>query len=463
MHRWLVWNVLFPLHEKAKGHPTFEILREMEKADRLPADKLEELRHARLRNFIDYTYAHVPYVRAQMNERGLTPASIREPKDLAQLPLMTKGDVRAHRKALQSTIAGKLSPFSTGGSTGDPLIFDLSKRRIASRVACRQRVSRWWGVSSGDSELALWGSPIEVKRQDRIKAVRDWLLRTRLVSAFEMDATTMSSYLDILERGHFRHIFAYPSAIYFLCLHGRKQGRNLRGLGLKVVFVTSEVLFPYQRELIVDTLNCPVANGYGGRDSGFIAHECPQGGMHLMADAVITEIVDSNGVPVSPGESGEIVITDLYSHEFPFLRYATGDTGVASERRCACGRALPTLERIAGRANDSIIAPDGRVINDQALVYILRNIEGIDQFRIRQKTVSSFHVQIVRNGEYRGDAEERLLAGWSQLLRSRLHVTFEYITTIPSEKSGKFRHVISDLSVGGNPTQMEKDDLSIAG
>ena len=40
MRRWLAWNVLFPLHERLKGHPTFRILREMEAAERLSATEV---------------------------------------------------------------------------------------------------------------------------------------------------------------------------------------------------------------------------------------------------------------------------------------------------------------------------------------------------------------------------------------------------------------------------------------
>src|SRR3954451_14523097 len=243
---------------------------------------------------------------------------------------MRKADARANREALRSDIAGKLASFTTGGSTGEPLIFDLAKRRVASRVACRLRTSRWWGVGIGDPELAIWGSIVEVKRQDVIRRIRDFFLASRLLSAFELNEPTIAGYLDILERGGARQIFAYPSAIYLVCLQARKEGRKLRGLGLKVVFVTGEVLFPYEREVISETLNCPVANGYGGRDSALIAHECPSGGMHVLADAVIVELLDGDGRPVRPGEPGEIVITDLYSHEAPFIRYATGDIAVMS-------------------------------------------------------------------------------------------------------------------------------------
>jgi phenylacetate-CoA ligase len=448
MYRWFVWNILFRAHEWAKRHPTYQMLAQMEAADHFSPLELERFRREKLRDLIDYCYAHVPHVRACMQQTGIDPGQIREPQDLALLPIMTKADMRKHRDALRSKTAGELKAFSSGGSTGEPLIFDLGKRRIAARVACRQRVSRWWGTSVGLSELALWGSPLELSTQDWIRTLRDWAMATHLLSAYEMNADTMSQYLDVIEKGGYQQIFAYPSAIYLLCVHARKQGRNFRRLGIKVVFVTSEMLFPYQRELISQTFNCPVANGYGGRDSGFIAHECPQGGMHIMADAMIVEIVDSRGRPVPPGESGEIVVTDLYSHEAPFLRYATGDIGTLATRSCPCGRALPLFESIDGRSNDSIVSPDGRVMHGQSLISVLMEVQGIEQFRIRQVRPDCFHVEIVRNRQFCEEDTNLIRRKWSERLRSPLQVTFDYVPKLAQERSGKFRHIVSELVEG---------------
>jgi phenylacetate-CoA ligase len=429
------------------------MLREMEMADRFTEAQLEECRRQKLRDLIEYSYAHVPYIRSGMQKAGLAPGDIRDVADLARLPLMRKADVRQNREALRSDMARKLSSFTTGGSTGEPLIFDLSKRRVASRVACRQRTSRWWGVAVGDSELAIWGSPVELTRQDWMRSLRDVFLATRLVSAFEMNEATMSGYLDVLEGGNYRQVFGYPSALYMLCLHARREGRNLRQLGIQVAFVTGEVIFPYQREVIAEVLNCPVANGYGGRDSALIAHECPHGGLHVLADAVVLELIDADGRPVPAGEPGEITITDLYSHEVPFIRYATGDVAVMSSRHCPCGRALPILERVEGRSNDCVIAPDGRIINSLALIYCIREIDGVARFRICQRSTDRFHVQLVRTQDFPANAEDRIRKAWTQLLRSPLQVTFEYPSQLPVERSGKFRHVVSEVKARQDGTQ----------
>jgi phenylacetate-CoA ligase len=301
-------------------------------------------------------------------------------------------------------------------------------------------------MSVGDPELALWGPPLQRTYREMARTLRDRMLATQLISAYEMNGSTMSQYLDLIESGRWRQIFAYPSAIYMLALHARKEGRNLVTSGIKVIFVTGELLLAHQRKVIETTFGCPVANGYGGRDSGFIAHECPEGGMHVMADAVIVEIVDSRGRPVAPGEAGDIVVTDLYSEEAPILRYATGDRGVFSSRQCACGRSLPMLERIDGRAVDAVIAPDRRAIPGLALNPVFWNIEGLDQVRVCQKALDHYQVQIVKSDRFLSDNENRIREGFARVLGSPVQVTFEYLSAIPKEQSGKFRFIVSELS-----------------
>jgi phenylacetate-CoA ligase len=446
MSRWLVKNVLFPFHEWLKGHPTYKILREMEAADRMSASELEALSASRLGRLIQDSYANVPYVRTSLDNAGVHPSQIQSAADLVRLPVMRKADVRANRGNLRSRKAGKLVSYSTTGSTGDPLIFDLSKRRVASRVACRQRVTRWWGLSVGDPEFVLWGSPADLTRQDWLRDFRDRFLATKLLSAFEMSEPVMARYLDIIRRQGCRMIFGYPSALYLLCLYARKQGINLRQLGLKAAFVTGEPLWPTQRSVISETMNCPVADGYGGRDSGFLTHECPQGGMHILSDAVILEVLDADGRPAPPGESGEIVVTDLYSDDVPFIRYATGDRGVLSTERCRCGRALPLLEKLDGRVMEFFLTPDGRTIPGGSVFYAFYGIDGIEQFKVIQKKVDRFHIQIVAGPKYCAENEARIREGLIRRMRSPVQVTFEYLPHLPAERTGKFRCVVSEVA-----------------
>jgi phenylacetate-CoA ligase len=443
--RQTIVGVAFRAQEFLKGHSTFEILRRMNVEQWLPPERLQQVQQKRLVRLLKHSAACVPYYEDMFKARGLGVEYLRDTFNLNALPFLTKDLIRSNLEQMKSRTARRVRTFSTGGSTGAPLKFYLGTTRVSSDVAARMRAEGWFGVSVTDPEFAVWGSPVELSKQDRLRELRDRILRTRLLSAFEMNAETMDLYLDQITRQGCRRIFGYPSSIALFCDHARRRGRDLTRLGVKAVFVTAEYLFEHWRKTIAETFGCQVANGYGGRDSGFVAHECPAGGMHLTADRIIVEIVDDQGRNLPAGCSGEIVVTHLDTPDMPFIRYRTGDIGALTSRPCICGRGLPLLERIEGRKTDFVIAPDGRIMHGLSLIYVIREIRGIESFRITQKKLCDFDVEIVRGQEYDTGSEHRITEGFRQRLRAPVSVRVHYAESIPPTASGKTRHVISEV------------------
>jgi len=436
----------FRLQEFAKGHSTFRVLREMQSEQWMAWDELQRLQIRRLRALLECAAATVPYYAQLFRETGLDLRNLHCSTDLQRIPFLTKEIIRANLEQLKSGGARRVRRFATGGSTGAPMVFFLGPTRVSSDVAARMRAESWFGVVLTDPEIAIWGSPVEIHKQERLRDLRDWILRSRLLSAFEMDAETMTRYLDEMERQGCRRVFGYPSSIALLCEHAQRQKRDLHKLGVKAVFVTAEYLYEHWRSRIVETFGCPVANGYGGRDSGFVAHECPAGGMHTTADRMIVEIVDDQGRQQPVGYPGEIVVTNLDTPEMPFIRYRTGDVGVLAKRNCTCGRTLPLLERVDGRKTDFVVAPDGRMMHGLSLIYTIREIGGIVQFRITQKRLTSFDVEIVRNHQYDPNSERHIRDAFSQRLRAPVTVQIRYSDSIAPMASGKTRYVVSEVS-----------------
>jgi phenylacetate-CoA ligase len=279
----------------------------------------------------------------------------------------------------------------------------------------------------------LWGSPIELGAQDRIRQFRDRLLRTELLPAFDMSEANLDRFIAGSRPGVRRCCSAIRRRSRS-SRHAERCHERLDGLGIRVAFVTSECLYDHQRVEIEKTFGCRVANGYGGRDAGFIAHECPQGSLHITAEDLIVELVDADGRVVPAGESGEIVITHLATRDFPFLRYRTGDVGVIDDRACACGRGLPVLREVKGRSTDFVVAMDGTVLHGLALIYVVRDLPGIRTFTIVQESLERTRVSIVPEG-----AEERLRAtireGIQARLRRKVAVDVDLVESIAAERS----------------------------
>ena len=291
--------------------------------------------------------------------------------------------------------------------------------------------------------MVVWGSPIELGTQDRLRRLRDRVLRSVLLPAFEMSETKLDGFVAEIRRCKPRMLFGYPSALTHIARHAEKRGVALDDLGIKVAFVTSERLYDEQRSTISRVFGCPVANGYGGRDAGFIAHECPSGGMHVMAEDIVVELVDADGCAVPEGEAGEIVVTHMATADFPFVRYRTGDIAVAQPGTCACGRGLPLLREIQGRTTDFVVAADGTVMHGLALIYVLREQTGIESFKVTQETRLQTRVELVADPTFDRQAIPRIVAGFRKRLGAEVDVQVSVVDDIPAEPSGKYRHIVS--------------------
>jgi phenylacetate-CoA ligase len=436
-------GVLFPLHERAKGHTTVAVRRELERTQWLAPTELAAYQARRLGAFIADTHARVPYVRRLFQEHGLSPRDVSDLDGLRRLPLMDKATIRAHTDELKACDARGLARFNTGGSSGEPLVFYIGKERVSHDVAAKWRATRWWGVDIGDREIVVWGSPIELGAQDRVRALRDGLLRTRLVPAFELSPANLDRFVAEIRRFRPRMLFGYPSSLALIAQHAQAAGVALDRLGIRVAFVTSERLYDHQREAIERVFGCPVANGYGGRDAGFIAHACPHGRLHVTAEDIVVEILDATGRPVAPGETGEIVVTHLATADFPFIRYRTGDVGALDPEPCPCGRGLPVLGRIEGRTTDFVVAADGTVMHGLALIYVLRDMEDIDQFKIIQESLDRTCVCLTATRPLPASRVAEIEAQFRRRLGNGVEVCVEQVADIPRERSGKYRYVVS--------------------
>ncbi len=447
-------SLIFPLHERLKHHDSVAVRRRLEEQQYWSRDRLETWRRDRLREFLTRIGASVPYYRKLFGALAFDPRGLREVADLAALPLTDKPTLRAAGDALRAEDAGPLSRYNTGGSSGEPLIFYIGKARKSHDVGAKWRVTRWWGVDIGDPEIVIWGSPIELGAQDRVRLLRDRLLRTTLLPAFEMSAARLDGFVAAIRARRPKMLFGYPSALSLIARHAESRGIALDGLGIKVAFVTSERLYDDQRTTISRVFGCPVANGYGARDAGFLVHECPHGGMHLQAEDIIIETVGADGRPTAPGTPGEIVVTHLATHEFPFLRYRTGDVGVLSDKTCACGRTLPLMQEIQGRTTDFVVAADGTILHGLALIYTVRDLPGVERFKIVQHTREHVEVFVVAGPPFGAQDEARIVRDYKARLGQGVRVDIRRVEAIATEKSGKYRYVVSHVAT---PTAGEGD------
>ena len=208
----IVSSLLFPLHERLKGHDSVAVRKQMERAQWWTPAELSAFQTLGLRELLVDVGAHVPYYRDLFARTAFDPHKVTGVADLQRLPFLTKALIRSGTEALKHPAARDLARFNTGGSSGEPLIFFIGKKRVSHDVAAKWRATRWWDVDIGDPEIVVWGSPIELGTQDRIKHWRDKLRPEQyaVLAALPWPAASRDALID-----------AHLQAARALLLHGR--------------------------------------------------------------------------------------------------------------------------------------------------------------------------------------------------------------------------------------------------
>ena len=445
MHRAVVDRLLFPFQEWLKGKPTFSLLRELEKTQWLDAAALRELQFRALRRHLDFAYREVPYYTRLLNEHELPPHRIQSFADFTRIPYLTRDDLRRYFVELQPRrrLRG-VQAMSTGGSTGSPVTVLVDRERAALADAIRLRCHRWYCAGPGTREIALWGSPIESAKQDRVRTLRDHLINSKFLSAFDLGEATLARYAQVVCRYRPQKLFGYASALALLAGYLQREGWRPEPGQVRAVFTTAEPLYDFQRSLIGSVFGCPVSVEYGCRDAALMATECPSGGLHIPVEAVAVEILPTPGD--ADADRGEIVVTNTHSYAMPIIRYRTGDIGAFEPTACGCGRALPRLKRVEGRRTDFLITPGGKVMHALAAIYVLREVPGIRQFQLIQEQLDLLRVTVAPDSGFPAEAPDQIVAKLERLFDGQIGVELELVPSIPPLPSGKHRYVISRVA-----------------
>ena len=445
MNAKLVKYLIYPIHERIKGKITLKCLRKLELTQWLKGEELYAFRIKKLRSFLKDAYDSVPYYNRLFNKCGFVPSKVEDFDDLQKIPFLTKEIIKNNLEALRSkSYQGKTQLISTGGSTGEPVSVYCDIDRFSWDSASQLRCQRWFGIDVGEKEAVLWGAPIEITKQDRIRNLRDHFVNSKLLSAFNLSEQSFESYLEILVKWNPSKIYCYASVAYTFAKYLLNKNIMSPIRGLKAIFPTAEPLYEFQREVIQKAFGCPVSIEYGARDAGAIAHECPERGLHIEAENIILEIM-SEGHKSLKGESGEIVVTNMGTAGMPIIRYRTGDVGTVSNNSCSCGRSLPMLSKLQGRSTDFLVGHDGRLIHALSVIYILREIKRIKQFRVIQEAKDLVIVEVVGYNGFSEHDSSHIRAEIKKLLQNDPEVQVKCLDQIETLPSGKHRYVMSKV------------------
>lgn len=411
--------------------------------------ELKKVQEKKLRYMINYAYNNVPYYHRLFDDLKLSPSDIKVFGDLEKLPILTKYLIKQNWEDLKPVNLDKMKYYtrSTGGSTGIPLQFRLSKY---DRFLSGALLYRGWGYADfelGNKMVFLAGTSLDVGSNPFIvKRAHEVARNIKKLSAFDMDNNEMLKYTKIINSFNPKFIRGYASSIDFFAKYIEDNDISINSPS--AVFTTSEKLYPHMRQRISSAFGCEVYDGYGLNDGGISAYECKEhNGLHIDTERSIMEIVSDGGEQISCGE-GKILATSLHNYAMPLIRYETGDLGDLTYDVCSCGRHSMLLKNIVGRDKELLVTPAGKYVHGAAfyndIICEFKDSNEIIECQIIQKNKKS----IIFNMVCKNNFDMSQLDNVRDIVRKRSDgwdVEFRILDEIERTKAGKYKFIISEL------------------
>ena len=323
----------------------------------------------KLRNQVRYAYNQSGFYRDFYRNASVDPLNIRSFGELAQLPILTKEELRVEQE--QHPPYGRIlcippeevfRVHGTSGTTGRPTVFGIGQ-------------GDWERIGEAHARI-LWSAGLRPRDTVMVAAVFSLYIGSwgALVGAERLGATCFpfgSGAPGQTERAAEWAAMIKPAALYGTPSYALYLAEVAKGMGLdpredfqfRFMFFSGEpgASVSSTRQLIEETYGCYIV------DQGSMAEMTPwmsnsgcrhlKQGMHLWMDLVYTEVVDPHSrEPVPLGGEGVPVYTHLERTSQPMIRYWSGDIAQWDMVDCACGRTYPTFPLgIYGRTDDMII------------------------------------------------------------------------------------------------------------
>jgi phenylacetate-CoA ligase len=446
----LLANTLFPVFEAARGRPTVPLLRYLTETERWSPEALRELQTGLLRRLIRHAHRHTAYYGKVLDDRGLRAEDFSSPDDLAKLPLLDRTTVRATMDTrTASAPPAAVIRKTTSGSSGQPVEVHYNAESRHWRDAIRWRGYGWGGYRIGMRALHYWGFvPVQPSWWKRGKIVADRFIKRDVYrDCTPRGDAALAEVVGEVRRYQPQVIIAYASGAAALARFVIE--RKLRAWGEIPVLTGAEGLLPHDRDAIEQAFG-PAFDTYGCREVMLMASECEaHDGMHTSMENLIVELIvrepDGTSRAARPGETGEIVITDLHNLACPLIRYVNGDVAVArGDDRCKCGRGLVRIGPIEGRTTDTLYDGAGRAVGGLVFNILFSMIGHVARnFQVVQRADRSVVLKVVPfEGTGLPAREEAVVRAHVERYLPGARFSIELVDDIPLTAAGKRRVVI---------------------
>lgn len=353
-----------------------------------------------------------------------------------EFPVINKNIIRSNIEALKPKqyLNKKLKTVSTSGSTSSALKLVQDKGKVLRNTADSIYFSKIAGFKIGYQLLYLrhWDAHL------RKSSFLNFLQNIKEFEVVNMNDTYSSKIITEITKDTSRKGWlGYPSGYELICKYLDKINSKPIKTNIKSIIAMSEGVNKYTKESMKKYFNATLVSRYSNMENGIIAQQkIDDDNFTINWASYYVEIFKlKEDVLAEPGETGRIVVTDLYNYAIPIIRYDTGDVGVIDYKATP-----PVLKNIEGRKADVIYNTKDEIVSS----FIVNNVveyEGVIQGQLIQESKKEYTLKLNVTDDF--DQKQQITEEFKGYLGDDAIINIEYVEEIPLLSSGKRKGTIN--------------------
>lgn len=436
----------------AVGEQLLAVQHQLRETQDWPPERLLKHQLRQLGLLTEHAFRTRPFYRERLTASGYQAGQEITEEFWRTLPVLSRREVQEHHAEItDGPVPADHLPYSwdsTSGSSGMPLRVKTTQRSLLMWLTATLREELWHRRDFSAKTAVIRRFSDNDAFPPHGKRVPDWGAPVALIYSTGPAAlldirSTIEEQAAWLLQEQPDYLLSFASVIRELAQHFRRAG--LRLPRLRSLRTYGEANGPDLAELCRDTFGVDTADVYSAAEAGYIALQCAEHKRyHVQSEMILVEVLDDAGRPCEPGAVGTVVVTPFYNFAMPLLRYAIGDVAEVGAP-CPCGRTLPVLARILGKARDLVVLPSGA----RRFAYFgsrtIADFAQIMQLQLAQKSLYDLEVRLVTRGTFGPANEEKLRNMLNENLGAHFRITFDYRDAIARSPSGKYFDFVNEL------------------
>ena len=402
----------------------------------MPSGRLRDLQVRKFREQLTHAYENAPFYREKLDAAGVDPSAVQTMADVREVPTTEKGELRAAQGGdpfpygdLLAVDPREVTEYhQTSGTTGQPV-----------RQADSWADWEWWNDCWA---TVLWAQGI--RPDDRVffpfsynVFVAFWAahyacerIGAEVVPGGNLSSAQRVRKMDELDVTAF---MSTPTYVLRLAEVAREEGIDPAATAVETIVCAGEpgASVPGTKERMEELWDADVYDHAGATETGAWGYSCTGDsvGLHANEARFLVEVLDGDGEPVDPGETGELVVTPLDRTAQPYIRFRLRDEVVLREPEfCDCGRTSRFFEGgVLGRT-DELTKVNGVLLSPTAVEDVVRRSDLVsDEFRVRIGEHESKDLDVVTVTVERApgvdDPEETIVEALREALKDTTSLT----------------------------------------